>query len=105
MPAVIACRCWFKWPGVIKPGTIYNDVVAHNDWMPTFAEAAGASGVKEKLANGTNLHGKDFKVHLGEKAGVALDYDSCAIDLQCGTRRAFDGAFIPYGKGGKFKTL
>jgi arylsulfatase len=53
-----------KWPGVIKPGTIYNDLVAHNDWMPTFAAAAGASGIKEKLANGTKLHGKDFKVHL-----------------------------------------
>lgn len=53
-----------KWPGVIKPGTIYNDLIAHNDWMPTFAAAAGASAIKDKLASGTKLHGKNFKAHL-----------------------------------------
>ena len=25
-----------RWPGVIKPGTIYNDIISHEDWMPTF---------------------------------------------------------------------
>ncbi len=53
-----------KWPGVIKPGTIYNDPIAHNDWMPTFAAAGGMSNAVERLKKGVKLHGKNFKVHL-----------------------------------------
>ena len=26
-----------RWPGVIKPGTIINDILSHEDWMPTLA--------------------------------------------------------------------
>jgi arylsulfatase A-like enzyme len=53
-----------KWPNVIKPGTDYNDMIAHNDWMPTLLAAAGNSTVKEDLAKGTTLNGKEFRVHL-----------------------------------------
>ena len=28
-----------RWPRTIKPGTIYNDIIAGNDWMPTRAAA------------------------------------------------------------------
>ena len=30
-----------RWPGVIKPGTVYNQFFAHEDFLPTFAAAAG----------------------------------------------------------------
>jgi arylsulfatase len=30
-----------RWPGVIKPGTIYNGIFAMYDWLPTFVEIAG----------------------------------------------------------------
>jgi arylsulfatase len=53
-----------RWPGVIKPGTIINDMIAHNDWMPTFAAAAGEPDVREKLKQGYAANGKTFKVHL-----------------------------------------
>ena len=53
-----------RWPGVIKPGTVFNDIVAHEDWLPTFLAAAGAPDVKEKLLQGDNDNGKPFKVHL-----------------------------------------
>ena len=33
--------CLIRWPGVIKPGTIVNDICAHEDFIPTFAAAAG----------------------------------------------------------------
>src|SRR5499426_1892774 len=33
--------CLIRWPGVIKPATIYNDMFAHEDFLPTFAAAAG----------------------------------------------------------------
>jgi arylsulfatase len=30
-----------RWPGVIKPNTIINDIASHEDWTPTFLAAAG----------------------------------------------------------------
>jgi arylsulfatase A-like enzyme len=33
--------CVIRWPGVIKPGTIFNDIFASLDWLPTFVEIAG----------------------------------------------------------------
>ena len=54
-----------KWPGVIKPGTVYNDIMSAEDWMPTLVAAAGDSKVKEKLLKGGHkANGKKFKNHL-----------------------------------------
>jgi arylsulfatase A-like enzyme len=53
-----------KWPGVIKPGTIINDIMAHEDWMPTLLAAAGEPDVKEKLLTGLKVGDKTFKNHL-----------------------------------------
>jgi arylsulfatase A-like enzyme len=33
--------CVIRWPGVVKPGTIYTDIFASLDWLPTFVEIAG----------------------------------------------------------------
>jgi arylsulfatase A-like enzyme len=52
-----------RWPGVIKPGTISNDIFSQEDWMPTLLAAAGVPDVKEKLAQGYAANGKTFKVH------------------------------------------
>src|SRR5262245_51597700 len=38
-----------RWPGTIKPGSIYNDVISQEDWMPTLLAAAGEPNVVEKL--------------------------------------------------------
>jgi len=56
--------CLMRWPGVIKPGTIINDIGAHEDFIPTFAASAGESGLAEKLKGGSTLNGRSFKVHL-----------------------------------------
>jgi len=53
-----------RWPGVIKPGTIYNDIVAHEDWIPTLMAAAGDPAIKEQLLQGYKIGDKTFKVHL-----------------------------------------
>jgi arylsulfatase len=53
-----------KWPGTIKPGTIYNDIMSAEDWMPTLVAAAGDPKVKEKLLKGMKAGGKKFKNHL-----------------------------------------
>jgi arylsulfatase len=33
--------CVIRWPGVIKPGTVYTEMFSALDWMPTFVEIAG----------------------------------------------------------------
>jgi arylsulfatase len=53
-----------RWPGVIKPSTVYNDIVAHEDWIPTLVAAAGNPDVKEDLLEGYTVGNKTFKVHL-----------------------------------------
>ena len=53
-----------RWPGVVKPGTEINDIVSHEDWVPTLVAAAGEPGVAEKLLTGYDAAGKTFKVHL-----------------------------------------
>jgi len=56
--------CAMRWPGVIKPGTVLNDIFAHEDMLPTLLAAAGAPDVKEKLLQGMKAGDKTFKVHL-----------------------------------------
>jgi arylsulfatase A-like enzyme len=53
-----------KWPGVIKPGTVINDVGAHEDMMPTFAAAVGEADLAGKLQKGLDIGGTTYKVHL-----------------------------------------
>lgn len=53
-----------RWPGTIKPGTYLNEMVAHNDWMPTLLAAAGVKDVKGKLLKGYQAGGATYKVHL-----------------------------------------
>ena len=53
-----------RWPGVIKPGSVSNEIISNLDWFPTLVAAAGDSDIKEKMAKGTTANGKQFKVHL-----------------------------------------
>ena len=56
--------CAIRWPGVIKPGTVNNDIFAHEDMLPTLLAAAGVPDVKEQLLKGMKVGDKTFKVHL-----------------------------------------
>jgi arylsulfatase len=58
VPAVV------RWPGHIKAGAISNEIMSHQDWLPTLMAAAGVSGIKEKLLQGHEAAGKKFNVHL-----------------------------------------
>jgi arylsulfatase len=53
-----------RWPGVIKPGTIYNDIISHEDWLPTFLAAAGVPASVEKGTSGYEDNGKTWRVPL-----------------------------------------
>ena len=52
-----------KWPGVIKPGTVFNGIAAHEDMLPTLLAAVGEPDIKEKLLKGHAVGGTTYKVH------------------------------------------
>jgi arylsulfatase A-like enzyme len=56
--------CLVRWPGVIKPGTVSNEVMSHNDWIPTLCAAAGEPDIVNKLKAGYTANGINYKVHL-----------------------------------------
>jgi arylsulfatase A-like enzyme len=44
-----------RWPGVIRPGTVKNEIFASLDWLPTFVEIAGGpkgNGLKQQIEAG-----------------------------------------------------
>ena len=56
--------CLVRWPGHIPEGTVLNEPVAHLDWFSTLLAAAGVDDIAERLRAGTELAGKEYKVHL-----------------------------------------
>ena len=58
VPAIV------RWPGVVKPGSVFNGIFSGMDWLPTFMAAVGEPDIKEKLLKGHKADGKKFKVHL-----------------------------------------
>jgi arylsulfatase A-like enzyme len=58
VPAVV------RWPGRIAPGMIFNGIVSHNDWFPTFLAAAGVPDIADRLKAGADLGGTRYHVHL-----------------------------------------
>jgi arylsulfatase len=55
---------FIKWPGHFLAGVTLNGIVSHEDWLPTFAAAAGAPDIKEKLLKGMELNGRTYKNHI-----------------------------------------
>ncbi|NKQ87618.1 arylsulfatase [Rhizobium sp. UPM1133] len=53
-----------RWPGVIKPGTVNNEIFSQEDWLPTLLAAAGEPNIVDKLKEGYAANGKTLKVHL-----------------------------------------
>jgi arylsulfatase len=56
--------CLVRWPGVIKAGTVTNELMSHNDWIPTLCAIAGEPDIVNKLKTGYQANGKSYKVHL-----------------------------------------
>jgi len=53
-----------RWPGVIEPGIVINEIGAHEDMLSTLLAAAGDTTVKEDLLKGRTIRNRDYKVHL-----------------------------------------
>jgi len=60
--------CLVRWPGKIKPGTVTNELMSHNDWIPTLCSIAGEPDIVGKCRSGytTPAQGASitYKVHL-----------------------------------------
>ena len=56
--------CLVRWPAAIKPGTVTNELMSHNDWVPTLCAIAGEPDIVNKLRNGYTANGINYKVHL-----------------------------------------
>jgi arylsulfatase A-like enzyme len=53
-----------RWPGVIKPGTIINNIGSHEDMIPTLMAAVGDPNIKDELLKGKTIGNMTYKVHL-----------------------------------------
>ena len=53
-----------RWPGVIKPGTVINEIGAHEDMLPTLLAAAGDTVTPEALLKGKTIGANTYKVHI-----------------------------------------
>jgi arylsulfatase A-like enzyme len=56
--------CMIRWPGVIKPGTVSNEIFSHQDMLPTLVAAAGEPDIVAKLKQGYAAGKKTFKVYI-----------------------------------------
>jgi len=97
-----------RWPGVVKPGTVSNELMSHNDWIPTLASIAGEPQLTEKLKKGLTMNGHQYKVHLdGYDQSAFLRNVSGSAANNNGTKSARnnfyytddDGLLVGYRKG------
>jgi arylsulfatase len=56
--------CLMRWPGVIEPGRVINEIGSLQDFIPTFAAANGEPELVEKVKKGYEMGDKTYKVHL-----------------------------------------
>jgi len=56
--------CLIRWPAAIKPGTVSNEIMSHNDWIPTLCAIAGEPNIVAKCKAGYTANGIAYKVHL-----------------------------------------
>src|SRR4029078_4075113 len=69
---------FLRWRGKIKPGTVLNGIVSHQDMLPTLLAIAGDADVKDKLLKGYKVGDKTFKVHIdGENM---LEYINAKVE-------------------------
>jgi arylsulfatase A-like enzyme len=53
-----------RWPAAIPGGRVLNGIVSHNDWFVTLLAAAGDPDIGDRLREGSELDGHEYRVHL-----------------------------------------
>ena len=56
--------CFVRWPAKWAAGVTLNGIVAHEDWMVTFAAAAGKPNLKEDMLDGYQAIGRNYRQNL-----------------------------------------
>jgi len=79
---------------VIEPGTVTNEIMSHNDWIPTLCAVAGEPDIVNKLKSGYIANGISYKVHLDgfDQSGFLRNVSGSAANNN-GTRSARDKFF------------
>lgn len=86
--------CLVRWPGVIKAGTVTNELMSHNDWVPTLCAIAGEPNIIEKCKKGYTANGINYKVHLdGFDQSAFLKTVNGAVTNERGVKSARDKFF------------
>jgi arylsulfatase A-like enzyme len=86
--------CLVRWPAAIKPGTVTNELMSHNDWIPTLCAIAGEPDIVSKLQAGYTANGITYKVHLdGYDQSQFLKNVSGTAGNNNGTKSARDKFF------------
>ena len=93
-----------RWPGKYPAGETLNGIVAHEDWMVTFAAAAGKADLKEDMLDGYEAIGRTYRQHLdgydmNEYLSNADSYTSPSENIKASPRKEFiyvndDGAVV-----------
>lgn len=93
-----------RWPGKYPAGETLNGIVAHEDWMVTFAAAAGKVDLKEDMLDGYEAIGRTYRQHLdgynmNEYLSNADSYTSPSENIKASPRKEFiyvndDGAVV-----------
>ena len=53
-----------RWPGRFPAGETLNGIVAHEDWVPTFAAIAGNPDIAAQLREGVELNGRNYRNYI-----------------------------------------
>ncbi len=86
--------CLVRWPGAIEPGTVTNELMSHNDWIPTLCSIAGEPDIVGKLKQGYTANGIRYKVHLdGYDQSAFLRAVKGTVTNERGVRSARDKFF------------
>ncbi len=104
--------CLVRWPGRIKAGSVTNELMSHNDWIPTLCAIAGEPDIVSKCLAGyaTQVQGSSvtYKIHLDglDQSGFLTAFEGTANKNNGATsaRDWFfysddDGLLVGYRKG------
>ncbi len=83
-----------RWPARYPAGVTLNGIVAHEDWMTTFASAAGKPDLKEDMLDGYSAIGRNYRQHLdgydmNEYFSNADEYESLNENIAASPRKEF----------------
>jgi arylsulfatase len=83
-----------RWPGKYPAGVTLNGMVAHEDWMTTFAAAAGKKDLKQDMLDGYKAIGRDYRQHLdgydmNEYFSKASSFKTLDEDIEASPRKEF----------------